>query len=122
MNVERFVAASTDTVKELVVLYVAVVLLAAVSFQVCEQLPFLDALWMTMVTATTTGYGDMYPKTIGGKITAVVLMHAAVFFIMPLVTARLSARLIVNNDAWTHDEQEDIKNTLADMRKYMETK
>ena len=34
----------------------------------------LDALWWGMATATTTGYGDITPVTIPGKILGIVLM------------------------------------------------
>ena len=35
---------------------------------------FLDALWWGMATATTTGYGDITPVTIQGKILGIILM------------------------------------------------
>jgi len=37
-----------------------------------------DALWWSVVTITTVGYGDRYPVTDGGRIVAVVLMTAGV--------------------------------------------
>lgn len=118
-RIANLIINSTDTVKELFLLYAAIILAATMAFQFFESMPMMDALWMTMVTATTTGYGDMFPKTTGGRVTAVLLMHAAVFFVMPLVTARLAAKLIVNSDAFTHDEQELMKHTLLEMREYM---
>ncbi len=37
------------------------------------QTPF-EALWWTLVTVTTVGYGDYFPVTLGGRIIAFVLM------------------------------------------------
>ena len=37
-----------------------------------------DALWWTIVTITTVGYGDKYPLTAGGRVTAVFVMIAGV--------------------------------------------
>ncbi|MDW7674675.1 MAG: potassium channel family protein [Bacillota bacterium] len=39
---------------------------------------FGDALWWTIVTATTVGYGDISPESLGGRIIAVVLMLAGI--------------------------------------------
>ncbi|MBV9546305.1 MAG: potassium channel family protein [Chloroflexi bacterium] len=37
-----------------------------------------DALWWAIVTITTVGYGDKYPVTVGGRVTAVFVMVAGV--------------------------------------------
>ncbi|RYD20135.1 MAG: ion transporter [Verrucomicrobiaceae bacterium] len=37
-----------------------------------------DALWWSVVTVTTVGYGDRYPVTDGGRVVAAVLMTAGV--------------------------------------------
>jgi voltage-gated potassium channel len=37
-----------------------------------------DALWWSIVTITTVGYGDFYPTTLLGRIIAAVLMTAGI--------------------------------------------
>jgi hypothetical protein len=40
-----------------------------------------------------------------------------VLFIVPLITARMASYMIVNNDAWTNLEQEQVKSELVEIRK-----
>ena len=37
-----------------------------------------DAIWWGIVTITTVGYGDFYPITLAGRITAVFVMFAGI--------------------------------------------
>lgn len=45
-----------------------------------------DALWWAVVTITTVGYGDRYPVTPGGRITAVFVMFSGVGIIGALAS------------------------------------
>ena len=40
-------------------------------------------------------------------------MHAVPLFLVPLLTAKMAAKMIVDSDAFTHAEQEEIKLALA---------
>jgi voltage-gated potassium channel len=95
--------------------YVTVVLLAAFGVCLAEGRSIGDAVWWAVVTATTVGYGDVYPTTAAGRIIAATLMHATTLMLLPILTAEIAAKLIVNSDAFTHGEQEEIKQLLRDL-------
>lgn len=109
--------AATDTIKELAALYFGLLLTAAIVFSFAEGASLADSIYWAGTTATSTGYGDLSPKTWIGKADAFILMHASIFLIAPLVVVRLIERLNVDRDAFTHDEQEVIKEEIIEIRK-----
>jgi len=108
--------ASTDTFKELTVLYFLVVVIAAVAFGYFEGKPFSDSLWWSFVTAMTVGYGDIVPVTAGGRIVGGLLMHVVPLFVIPLIIVRLVRTLVRDEHEFTHFEQEQIKADLAEIK------
>jgi voltage-gated potassium channel len=76
-----------------------------------------DAFWWAIVTGLTIGYGDLYPVTVGGKIVAVVLMHAVPLVIIPLIVARLLSNVIEDQNQFSHDEQEEMKNDIKSIKR-----
>ncbi|MDG2529201.1 potassium channel family protein [Caulobacter endophyticus] len=102
-----------DTVRELLTLYLVVLLAAAGSYAFFEGKPYLDGVWWACVTATTVGYGDMYPATVGGRVTAVILMHVTLLLILPLLIGNICSRCIKDANEFSHAEQEELKATLA---------
>ena len=111
------IVSSTDTFKELVILYVLVVLIGAGVFCLAEDKSFGDSVWWAVVTAMTVGYGDFYPVTTVGRIAAGVLMHIIPLFLIPLVIVRLLRSLVKDEHEFTHAEQEQIKADLAAIKK-----
>jgi len=100
--------AATDTLVELAAIYTGLLMLAALLFTWAEGTAFLDSLYWAGTTATSTGYGDISPKTNGGRALAFGLMHLSIFGIAPLIVVRLIDRLNEDRDAFTHEEQVQI--------------
>lgn len=40
-----------------------------------ENMSWLDAIWLTLTTATTVGFGDHAPRTVAGKISTIILIY-----------------------------------------------
>ena len=86
-------------------------------YAIFEKKNFLDSLWWALITATTVGYGDSYPSTTGGRFVAVSLVLGMILFLIPMITASIASKLIVNRDAFTHEEQEEMKFLLREIHK-----
>jgi voltage-gated potassium channel len=91
-----------------------------------------DAFWYSIVTITTVGYGDYYPVTPGGRITAMFIMITGVGIIGAL--ASMLASLLVGSPSAPAEEEaaiaepappveqelQIIKNELAALRQLLE--
>lgn len=93
----------------LIFTFIAAMTVAAVTFSLVEGKDLTNSFWWATVTSTTVGYGDLYPTKLISKLVGGAFMFFCVFYIQPLLTAKFSAQLIVNSDAFTHSEQEELK-------------
>jgi voltage-gated potassium channel len=73
-----------------------------------------QALWWAVVTITTVGYGDYYPVTPGGRLTATVVMFCGVGIIGSL--ASILASVLVPSPK-TPDAPPDGQATLTDIQR-----
>lgn len=109
---------ATDSIRELILWFLVALAAAIGSYAGFEHVAIWDATWWSWVTGATVGYGDMFPKTVGGRLTAMAWM-TFMFIWGCIFTARLAAHMIVSNDAFTHDEQEEIKDGIREIRELL---
>ncbi|MFT7600375.1 MAG: voltage-gated potassium channel [Acidimicrobiales bacterium] len=98
----------------------ALVCLGGAGYAVAEGQGPITSLWWAVVTASTVGYGDAYPETTAGRGVATLLIISMVTLIIPMITASFTSKLIVDRDAFTHEEQEQIKKTLQEIASKLE--
>ncbi|MFA5308188.1 MAG: potassium channel family protein [Dehalococcoidales bacterium] len=69
-----------------VLLPVAVVLIGTFGFMAIEKLSFLNALYFTITTITTVGYGDITPTTTAGKVFDIIITLFGISTVLTILT------------------------------------
>jgi voltage-gated potassium channel len=74
---------------------------------------FGDALWWSIVTSTTVGYGDLAPETIVGRLVAVVLMIVGIGAI-GMITGSIATHFLHGRQDRANPHIEHLKTILDD--------
>ncbi|WP_030484749.1 potassium channel family protein [Nocardioides aequoreus] len=72
-----------------------------------------DALWWSIETVTTVGYGDMYPVTVAGRVVAAMLMLTGIG-VLGVVTASFASWLVQRVEQIEEEERGEPA-TVADV-------
>lgn len=107
---------ATDTLREVFLYYVIIMVVAAGLFSLTEHVDYSDALYWSGVTMTTVGYGDISPHSLFGKVLSVVLANISIFFLAPLIVVRMIEHLVDNRDLFSHEEQETMKKDISEIK------
>jgi voltage-gated potassium channel len=71
----------------LVLLPIVVVIIGTIGMMAIEHLSFVDALYYTIVTIATVGFGDVTPVSTGGKIFSIFLILIGIGSFVTLLTS-----------------------------------
>ena len=115
----KHIIRATNTIYELLLLYALALVIGGGLYAIAENKPMGDALWWAAVTATTTGYGDMYPTSLAGRMIAFVLMNVNLIFILPLLIGRMIITLIEDRDKFTDEEQRKLMADVAENKRLL---
>ncbi|SCL32920.1 voltage-gated potassium channel [Micromonospora pallida] len=106
--------------RTLMISYLLMIVVAGVIYSQVEDKSAADSVWWAVVTASTVGYGDISPTTWQGRTLAALLISTMVLLVIPLITAHFASQLIVDDDAFEHEEQEELKADLRQVRALLE--
>ena len=98
------------TLRKALALIVSVATVLAITAAVLERLTdpafdrFSDALWFTVTTVSTVGYGDYVPESGMGRLIAVALMLTGLSLI-PLITSAVVSILVSQRSREAREEE-----------------
>jgi len=108
-NISEFM--KTNNFNHTIGIAMIIIFVGSVIMSYVEKISIGDALWWSIVTVTTVGYGDISPKTALGRIVASVLMIMGIGFIGSL-TSTLSTYFI-NKEEEKHRAKEEQEEEIA---------
>jgi hypothetical protein len=106
---------ATDTLTEVIVLFILVVVLAGGLFALFEGKDFLTGVWWAIVTGFTVGYGDIAPATMGGRAVGIGLMTFSTWVVLPLIIVLFIKKHSPDRNEFTDEEQKEILRLLRSL-------
>jgi len=91
----------------------ALIFLHTMAMMFFEKMSFADAIWLTLTTVTTVGYGDLSASTVWGRVSTVVMMYVMGIALLAQMAAeffeyRISVREKKRNGTWRWLMQEHL--------------
>jgi voltage-gated potassium channel len=82
-----------EVLGRLIIITICVLMVGTIGMALVENNPIRDAIWWSLVTVTTVGYGDISPETTGGRIIGGVIMLFGIGF-LGMFTATIASALV----------------------------
>ncbi len=85
-----------ENIHKILIVLLVLILVSSIGLDYFEPgIHYKDALWWSIVTVTTVGYGDISPTTLGGRIIGVVIMLIGIG-ILGMFTATIASIFVEN--------------------------
>lgn len=101
------------------VIYTAgiLILTSSIVMMHAEKQSFFDALWWSIVTCTTVGYGDISPSSAVGRVTAIILMIFGIGLISMLTSTitEFFTQKRITSDTVKADAPEELANLINEL-------
>jgi voltage-gated potassium channel Kch len=79
---------------------VTVIAVATVFYRIVEDMRWIDALYFSVITVSTVGYGDISPTTVAGKVFTMIYIVVGIGVFVALVSTTAHHLLAAKH----HDE------------------
>ena len=70
----------------LLLIPIPVLIIGTIGYMVLEHISFIDAIYLTIVTISTVGYGDIHPTNVASKLFSIVLIIIGIGTFLTIVT------------------------------------
>lgn len=101
-----------NTPKYLVYMGLIIFFVFATAFHFVEHYSLYNSGYWTFITSLGIGYGDVTPHHNLGKALASILGVTTEFFFIPMIVGSILSRMIVDRNAFTNAEQEELKHAI----------
>lgn len=108
-----------NTPRYLVYMGLTILALATISFHIIEHYSLYNSAYWSFITALGIGYGDITPHHNAGKAVASMLGVITEFFFIPMIVVSLTSRVVVDRNAFTNAEQEEMKHVLRKIETHL---
>lgn len=113
---KRLFTAIVNNFQLVMAIYVVSLFSMAYLFATIENHSYVDGLYWAACTSLTIGYGDLLPHSDLMKLLTILIAHFWAFIVIPTVIIKFFMTFMEDRDAFTHEEQEEIKTQLHRMQ------